>query len=251
MLRNIFYILLVGSILFTGCASKTNIQTATVQNEVIDDKTSEFEDEFGSEFEDEVQDDDLLYGYNVAMTNFNDKFYTYVLNPVASGYSKVIPKGTRNGVKNFFHNLMYPIRLVNNLLQGKVINATEETGRFVINTTIGFLGFFDPAKDCFDLDKHNEDFGQTLGYWGVGSGYHIVLPFLGSSNMRDMFSLYPNTIVNPVAYSNEGMELTVYEKLNYASLHQGEYEELKKDSVELYPFLRDIYEQRRDKLIEE
>jgi phospholipid-binding lipoprotein MlaA len=66
-----------------------------------------------------------------------------------------------------------------------------------------------------------------------------------------MFSLYPNTIANPVAYSNEGMELTVYEKLNYASLHQGEYEELKKDSVELYPFLRDIYEQRRDKLIKE
>ncbi len=254
--------LLVIIILFSGCSSKVDTIQKTDTTKVSDFEDEDM-DEFSDEFEeDEVEENDPLEGYNVWMTDFNDGLYTNVVDPVARGYKYIIPKGGRESVNNFFHNILYPIRLVNNLLQGKVANSGEETGRFVINTTIGLLGLFDPAKTYFDLDEHNEDFGQTLGYWGVGSGYHIVLPFFGPSNMRDMFSMYPDSQVNPIVYNSErsynlvdnsdkSLGLTVYERLNYVSLHLGEYEDLKKDAVKLYPFLKDIYEQHRQKLIEE
>ena len=146
---------------------------------------------------------------------------------------------------------MYPLRFINNVFQGKLLNASEETGRFVVNSTVGLFGLFDPAKSYLQWEEHNEDFGQTLGYWGVGSGYHIVIPFLGPSNMRDMFSMYPDTLSNPLAYHNEGLEIGIFQKLNEGSLHEGEYEDLTKDAVSLYPFLKNIYEQHRDKLIKE
>ncbi len=260
MFKNITYILFIIIVLFSGCSDKSNVNTPTVvKSEVIDEEL----DGFDSEFEDEEEEEsDPLRGYNIIMTDFNDGFYTHVFKPVAKGYNYVMPQVARKSVNNFFHNLMYPIRLVNNILQGKFANATEETGRFIVNTTVGLLGLFDPAKEYLEWEPHNEDFGQTLGHWGVGGGYHIVIPFLGPSNMRDMFSMYPDSLVNPVVYNDErNYNLTknskdstgvfVYEKLNYGSLHLGEYEALKKDAVDLYPFLKDIYEQRREQLIKE
>ena len=175
-------------------------------------------------------------------------------------------------MNRFFDNMLFPVRFVNNLLQLKLINAGEETLRFTINSSIGLLGFFDPAKSWFGLEEHEEDFGQTLGYYGVGGGFHIVLPFLGPSNLRDTFSMYPDKQMEPLHqesipqrafnrnvprglayhpdfYRELGVE--VVEVVNETSLHIGEYQSLKKDALDWYLFLRDFYEQNRIKKISE
>lgn len=212
----------------------------------------ELEDEFtandsGSRF-------DPLSGYNRVMTVVNDKVYFWLLRPVAKGYGAVVPEGARLAVGRFFSNLLMPVRFVNNLLQFKLKQAGTELARFGINTTIGVLGFGDPATNHFGLKTYPEDFGQTLGFYGVGSGFHIVLPLLGPSNLRDTISLVPDHYLDPVNYL-DGFEtrlaVRVYDRVNYTSLHLGEYESLKKDAIDLYPFLRDSYEQRRLKLIED
>ena len=247
------------------------LQSETETDEDVEDE--EFDDGFEDEFESaEKEIFDPLSGYNTVMTQFNDGFYVYVLDPVARGYEWVMPDLAQRGVKNFFHNLLFPIRFVNNALQLKPINAGEELFRFIINSTVGIFGLWDPAKEWFDLEAHEEDFGQTLGYYGVGGGFHIVLPFLGPSNLRDMFSLYPDMQMDPVYYvenrpynlpKKEGeylgmsrqavqqSNLLILKTVNQESLRIGQYENLKKDAIELYPFLRDVYEQNRAKLIEE
>jgi phospholipid-binding lipoprotein MlaA len=228
----------------------------------------EFEDEFGDDEIGEVFDP--FGGYNRAMTGFNDKLYFWVLKPVAKGYRAIVPEFARRGINNFFKNLYYPVRVVNNVLQLKFKNAGEETLRFATNTTIGVLGLWDPAEVWFGLEAHPEDFGQTLGVWGVGPGPHIVLPVLGPSNLRDGLALAPSWIyLDPInnfstmyewasADSIEELErievkagIWTFEKVNYNSLHIGEYEDFKKDAVDLYIFMRDVYEQNRQKAIEE
>lgn len=218
------------------------------------------------EFEEEIKVEkriDPLSGFNRAMTVFNDKTYYYVLSPVAKGYKNVVHKDIRKGVGNFFQNILFPIRFVNNLLQLKFQNTAEETGRFLINSTIGIFGFFDVAGKHYKIYPHNEDFGQTLGYWGVGSGFHIVWPFFGPSNLRDSIGSFGvDSYLNPTTYYEdrahnmvdsygESIGLKVYNIVNYTSLHEGEYEKLTKDAIDLYPFLRDSYEQYREKQIEE
>ena len=103
------------------------------------------------------------------MYTFNDKVDTYVLKPVAQAYREVLPSPVRTGVSNFFGNLHDPVIMLNNLLQGKVVNAISDLWRFVVNTTVGIYGLFDVASEL-GLEKHNEDFGQTLGKWGAGEG---------------------------------------------------------------------------------
>ena len=252
-------------------SESVQILSETENDEEFNDEG--FDDGFEDEFESaEEEIFDPLSGYNTVMTEFNDGFYVYVLDPVARGYEWVMPDLAQRGVKNFFHNLLFPIRFVNNALQLKPINAGEEFFRFIINSTVGIFGLWDPAKEWFDLEAHEEDFGQTLGYYGVGGGFHVVLPFLGPSNLRDMFSLYPDMQMDPVYYIENraynfpkkedeylGMSrqtvqqtnLLMLKTVNRESLRIGQYENLKKDAIELYPFLRDVYEQNRAKLIKE
>ena len=262
---------------FRALAQANNSVSSGTVTDTSSKADIEEEDGFDAEFEDEFGDAenevfDPLSGYNSVMTNFNDGFYVFVLDPVARGYRWVLPDTVRRGVKSFFHNLLFPLRFVNNALQLKVKNAGEEFLRFSINSTIGILGIWDPAKEWFGLEAHEEDFGQTLGFYGIGGGFHVVLPFLGPSNVRDMFSLYPDMQMHPVNYvetrpynfpKQEGeylgvsrqtlqqTELTLLKTINRESLRIGQYENLKKDAIELYPFLRDVYEQNRAKLIRE
>jgi phospholipid-binding lipoprotein MlaA len=223
--------------------------------------TNDFSDEFT---EQKVEVFDPLSGYNRVMTSFNDKAYVYFLNPVAEGYATVVPEVARIGVSNFFDNILFPIRFVNNLLQFKFKNSVEELGRFLMNSTFGILGLMDPATEQLGWEKHNEDFGQTLGFYGVGSGFHIVLPLLGPSNLRDSVALVADGYVSPINYfGNSDLnykipnndEQTIYiatgKVINRTSLTLGQYESLKKDALDLYPFLRDIYEQKREKEIKE
>ena len=266
--------LLCFEVQFVLAQEKTQeISNKAAESESVNDEEDGFNDEFEDEFgaaEKEVFDP--LNGYNRLMTGFNDGFYIFVLDPVARGYRWVLPDPVRRGVNNFFHNLLFPLRFVNNALQLKAKNTGEEFLRFSINSTVGILGIWDPAKEWFGLEAHEEDFGQTLGYYGIGSGFHVVLPFLGPSNLRDMFSLYPEIVMDPVNYVEnrpynfpqpEGdsfgiskktlqqYELTLLKTINRESLRIGQYENLRKDAIELYPFLRDIYEQNRAKLIKE
>ncbi len=132
--------------------------------------------------------DDPLEGYNRAMFKFNDGVDKAIIKPVASGYKEVVPAFARTGVTNFFSNLGDVWIGINNVLQGKPGAGASDFGRFAINTTVGIFGLFDVASNA-GLEKHNEDFGQTLGRWGVGSGPYVVLPILGPSTLRDGFSL--------------------------------------------------------------
>jgi len=218
------------------------------------------------EFEDELKVEkriDPLSGYNRVITIFNDKTYEYVLSPVARTYGNVVHEDIRKSVKNFFHNLLFPIRFVNNILQFKFENTLEETQRFLLNSTLGFFGFYDIGKEHFKIYPHNEDFGQTLGYWGVGSGFHIVWPFFGPSNLRDSIGSFGvDAYLNPTSYyedrahnlvNNYGdsIGLKLFEQVNNISFTYKHYENMKKDAIDLYPYLRDSYEQYREKQIKE
>lgn len=260
---------------FTGCSSSTADSSkdpipaqkaASPAGNTSKSPADSGDDDFG-EFEEEFKKSDKevfdpLSGYNRAVTVFNDKLFLWILDPVAHGYRYVMPEPARRGVNNFFMNLLYPIRLVNNLLQFKIKNAGEETLRFVTNSTVGILGFWDPAKEWFGLEAHHEDFGQTLGYYGVGGGFHIVLPVLGPSNLRDTLSMYPDQYakydgkyyLDPLSYlepTEVEWGVRAFDIVNYTSLHIGEYQSLKKDSFDWYLFLRDAYEQKREKEIKE
>ena len=243
---------------------------APTADEDIDSLEDDFNG-FGDNFEDEFAAEDTfdvfdpLSGYNRAMTGFNDKFYFWVAKPVAKGYGYIVPEPARISVSRFFKNLLFPVRFINNILQFKFKGAGVELSRFVINSTVGILGLADPAKNWFDLSPYAEDFGQTLGYYGVGSGFHIVLPFLGPSNLRDLVSMVPDYYADPVqlvqlvdADMDELIDADIdhfafrsYDIINRTSLHIGEYETLKADALDLYTFLRDTYEANRKKKIKE
>jgi phospholipid-binding lipoprotein MlaA len=232
---------------FSACADK-NASPQTVQ------EMDEFEQEFSIS---SGSDSDPLEGYNRVMTNFNDATITYVISPVAKGYKKVVPQEARGFIGNFFNNLMFPIRFTNNLLQGKITNAFSESGRFIINTTVGFLGFANVATDIYEIEEHQEDFGQTLGFWGVPSGPHIVLPFFGPSNVRDLSGIlvdnFAGTVINPTDYifvdNYQRIGAKSIEVLNFTPVIADMYNAMAKDAIDLYPLLKNMYEQHRDALI--
>lgn len=209
----------------------------------------EFEDEFKSS-----KKQDSFESYNRAMTKFNDFVFEYALDPITNGYSYIVPETPRIGVANFFENLLFPIRFINNLLQFKFQNSFDETLRFLANTIFGVAGLGDVATNVYNIPKHNEDFGQTLGFYGVGSGAHFVLPFLGPSNFRDIVGLGGDYFAQPISYVKPPIAsfgIKTYDKINFVSLHKEEYKSFKKDALDLYIFLRDMYEQNRNKLIKE
>lgn len=225
------------------------------------DFTDSFEEEFAVSNQEVF---DPLSGYNRVMTSFNDGFYTYVLSPVSKSYAFAVPEVARTGIDNFFTNLMFPVRFVNNLLQFKFENASKELGRFVVNTIWGLGGFMDQATNTLGMEIYHEDFGQTLGYWGVGEGFHVVLPILGPLNLRDIVGLGAGLALAPTSQlghntipykipQNDLQELgidTLY-KTNEYSFHPDLYNSIKKDALDLYPYLRDIYTQKRNKEIAE
>ncbi|MCH9740886.1 MAG: VacJ family lipoprotein, partial [Epsilonproteobacteria bacterium] len=197
-----YLILVFVTLFFLGCSGKIDAITPNEQNSSVAVSDS-FEDEFESEFEEEKHEvSDPLVGYNRAMTAFNDRVYRYALNPAAKGYAFMVPQPARVGVSNFFSNLKFPIHFTNNLLQLKFDNSMHELARFMINSTVGVLGFIDVAEYA-GIEPHEEDFGQTLGHYGVGSGFHLVLPFLGSSNLRDTIGLGVDMYASPVDYMHQ------------------------------------------------
>lgn len=144
--------------------------------------------------------EDPYEDFNRSMYAFNDGLDKAVIEPVAKGYRAVTNEPIRGGVTNFVNNLGEPITFANEVLQGKVGDAAGTVGRFVINTTVGIAGIFDPAG-AMGIQRTDEDFGQTLGVWGVGPGPYLVLPFLGSTNPRDLFGLGADFAMNPINHA--------------------------------------------------
>jgi phospholipid-binding lipoprotein MlaA len=145
-----------------------------------------------------VLDSDLAYlsdeisdpweGFNRSMYRFNYRFDKYLFLPVVNGYKFIMPDFMEKGIHNFFLNLEDITTFYNSILQFNGTKTVQTTGRFLVNTTVGLLGFIDVAS-MLDMPKHDEDFGQTLGHWGVGNGPFLVLPLLGPSNVRDGIGL--------------------------------------------------------------
>ncbi len=274
-MRYLLFLLSIALLTFQGCGTKqatprldnpqvkapktvtTPSQESINSNQTAAEDTAEFEAEFEAKETNNINDP--LSTYNRAMTSFNDNVIIYALNPVSEAYAYVVPQPLRLGVSNFIHNINFPVRLINNLLQLKFQNSSDEIERFIINSTVGLAGLMDPAKNHMKIPilPHNEDFGQTLGHYGVGSGFHIVLPFFGPSNVRDLAGItldaYASPLVNVKGWENykipnnlgQSIGIVTVHLINKNSLHLGEYESLKKDAIDLYPFLRDIYEQKR------
>src|SRR5690606_19885971 len=136
---------------------------------------------------------------------FNDAVDRATLKPAATAYERNVPKWMRTSVSNFFANLDTPVTLVNQLLQGKLKEAGQDTLRFALNTTLGIGGLFDPATDA-GLPRHDEDLGQTLGRWGMPPGPYLMLPLLGPSHVRDLPSHVFNRFLEPFYWYNYGNE---------------------------------------------
>lgn len=218
-----------------------------------DDEDFSNDTEFLYEEDDEAFISDPLEPLNRGIFWFNDKLYFYLVKPVARGYRWAVPEPWRISVQNVFSNLETPIRFVNAGLQGKFGDAGDELARFVINTTIGIGGLFDTARDHFDIRKKDEDTGQTLGVWGVGTGWYLVLPVFGPSDVRDAVGLFADSRLDLLYYISEGRTywgLVAYKKVNDLSIDKDTYEGIKKDALDPYLFVRDAFAQYRQNKVD-
>jgi phospholipid-binding lipoprotein MlaA len=193
---------------------------------------------------------DPIEPWNRAVYHFNDKFYFWLWKPVTEGYKYVVPEDFRVLFSNLFKNIKAPIRIVNNLLQGKVEYAGKELASFLINSTIGVGGLRDCAGECFGIKGRDTGFGQTLASYGLGNGFYIVWPILGPSSPRDTVGFVADRFLTPTAYLSPGqvgMEtavgLYVWDGVNRTSFHLGDYEIIKKAAIDPYVAIRDGYVQ--------
>ena len=196
---------------------------------------------------------DPWQGFNRTIYTFNDGLDRALLKPAAKGYTAIAPDFVETGVSNFFDNLDEISIAVNNLLQGKVSNSFSDVGRFAINSTIGILGLFDVASSM-GLTKHDEDFGQTLGVWGMNTGPYIMWPIFGPSTLRDSPSLVVDKVLlNPLTYVEikTGERIAIF-SLNLVSVRAellSLEETVDEISTDKYTFIREAYLDRRDFLV--
>lgn len=234
---NLRKILTTVSVLMTvACATPSNIK-----KEAAPKKTDKFEK------------------WNRQMLSFNEDVDAAVLKPMAKGYMSVTSPDVEKGVTNFFSNIDDIGVAVNDLLQFKITQSSMDMSRFVVNTTAGGLGVFDVAQ-MIDLPKHNEDFGQTLGFWGVPSGDYLMLPFVGPSSPREAVGLLGDALLNPfnytfifgggVAVTAATMGLSALEVTNTrAGLMATEKMVNEASAGDRYGFIKNAYLQRRDYLV--
>jgi len=243
---------------YTSAAGSEGVEiSAAASSELEDEQYLEDDEEFDDIADGEAQAvADPLEGLNRVIFTVNDRLYFWFFRPVALGYNHVVPEPGRVAVKRFFTNVFTPVRFANNLFQLKFKYAGIELERFVINSTIGVAGFMDPAKSHWNLEMHDEDFGQTLGFYGMGPGVYINLPVYGPSNIRDTIGMVADIFLSPTAYilpnDREIMiGINAFERLNAVSLDIGLYEGIKRDALDPYIFIRNAYQQHRESLIKE
>lgn len=194
---------------------------------------------------------DPIEGFNRAMFSFNEGLDAAIIKPVAQGYDTAMPSPVRTGVTNFFGNIADFFIGVNNLLQGKPADAVGDISRVLVNSTIGILGLIDIASDM-GMDKHEEDFGQTFGRWGVGDGAYVVIPVFGPRTVRDTAGLLLDVAADPVARvdhvptRNSLLVLRVVD--TRADLLPAD-KVIEEAALDKYAYVRDGYLQRRRNLI--
>lgn len=196
-------------------------------------------------------DYDPLQKVNRKVFWLNDKLDVYVLAPVARGWDRVAPDPVERSVSNFFVNLRAPIVIANDLLQLKVKDGASDLGRLAVNSTVGVAGLFDYATPL-GLPQHVEDFGQTLGWWGLPAGPYLVLPLLGPSNVRDAVGLAGDSATSIPPWFVDWWILAtgkVVETINFRALVLQDVEDAKRASFDYYVFVRDAYLQRRNALV--
>lgn len=194
---------------------------------------------------------DPLEGFNRGVFAFNEAADKVVIKPVAQGYDKAVPLPGKVVVSNVFANLTDPLVALNNLLQGKAGAAFSDVGRFLINSTVGILGAFDIATEM-GIEKHEEDFGQTFGRWGVGEGAYVVWPIIGPRTLRDTVGFVADGYVDPVRRIQDvpvrnslgGLRL-VNQRAQLLPLDKT----LEEAATDKYAYVRDAYLQRRRSLI--
>jgi len=240
--------------------AETTTQSDTTNIVLAKTKSSEntkasIEEDFTDD-EDIIEVSDPFESINRKIFSFNDKVYFYALKPVARGFRAVIPENGRVATSNFFSNLLAPLRMVNASLQLKGEDATNETFRFLINSTLGLGGLFDVAKKDFKINIKKEDFGQTLGHYNVGNGPYLVLPFLGPSTVRDGVGiLVDGAYLEPLNYiydeeTGRYMLVKLIDIETTISLDKDTYESIKKDALDPYIFIRNAYIQHRAGAVE-
>jgi phospholipid-binding lipoprotein MlaA len=192
---------------------------------------------------------DPLERYNRWMFGINDAVDRAAVKPVAQAYVRVVPPPVRRGVGNFFHNISYPRTIVNDLLQAKVADGTRDTARLVVNSVLG-LGFFDPATQL-GLDRHDEDFGQTLGRWGVPSGPYLMLPVLGPSTVRDAIGRVPDEYSSGRHYIKDSALKWSLAALDAVDQRAGllQADSATRETFDRYAFIRNAWLQRREFLV--
>ena len=205
--------------------------------------------------------DECFESVSRAVFSFNMAFDDLILEPVSKGYNK-LPKPIKKGTSNFTSNIATLLSIPNNLLQGNIKQLGHSTGSFIVNTSVGILGFFNPAEKI-GLKPHKEDVGQTLGSYGIGSGCYFVLPILGPTTVRDSVGLIADSFVDPFAhvtlrekelFSVSGNEIDFYSlkgigAVDFRSDNITNFDSLEKNSIDLYSSLKSVYLQDRERKI--
>ena len=225
--------------------------------EVEADYILDGEDDWESE-EDVLVVNDPLREFNTAMFSFNDKVITYVFNPISKVYDAVIPRVAQKSINNIFLNIAAPKRFFNKLFQLKPKPAGIVAGRFLINSTIGLGGMFDPAKAAFKLEKQSEDFGQTLGHYGMGEGFYLVVPIMGPTTGRDILGYVGDAVFSPLTWftytdvdPEDAWTIAKYVRRvnNYSYNVRDNYERIVDDAFDPYTAIQHAYVQNRRKKI--
>ncbi|MEF2143839.1 MAG: VacJ family lipoprotein [Desulfovibrionaceae bacterium] len=223
---------------------------------------NEFEEAFdaqGNEVNEEgdivARTPDPFEGWNRFWFKANDRLYTYLLHPVAQAYAYVIPERPRHWVQNFFTNLLFPVRFVNCIFQGKIDSAGMELSKFIANSTFGLAGFGDVTSDLKPVrptPPGDEDLGQTFGAWGMGNGAYLVWPILGPSTVRDSVGYVGDYFLTPTSYLHPWYWSTAaktYDRINYVSLNLNVYDDLKEGAIDPYVTFKSAYLRYRAKKV--
>ncbi len=201
---------------------------------------------------------DPLESLNRTVFSFNNFIYKNVFDTFTRQYVRVVPREARKGIGNFFVNLEYPVRLTGSLLQFKFVRATKETGKFLVNTTVGLGGFINAAKDDAVLNTPEEDIGQAIGSWGVKHGFYVVLPLLGPSSLRDFVGRLCGNAVDPlsepwaqVKRPKDRFMLQATDTINDLPAILDLYNSITNSAIDPYTAVRDGYTQYRARQVEE
>jgi phospholipid-binding lipoprotein MlaA len=248
-------LIVIGIVVGAGCAAapRNNPQSRAAPPSDVNSPGASAIDELEAELaKKQVSVADPLEPVNRIMFGLNDVVYFWILKPVLRGYVYAVSIEARTGIRNFFHNLGTPARLVNCILQGKNAQADIELQRFAINTVVGALGLADPARERWGLKPTEEDMGKTLATYGFGDGFYLVWPLLGPSTLRDSAGMLGDMFLDPIRYVRPpaaSIAISATDTVNSSSFQLGEYESLKAATLDPYIALRDVYLQYRKRPI--